>query len=350
VISSAVPAAAEANGSRLPTEVRQPPPRRARVRGWNAPPRLRPTSGWQPKSSSRWFQVAAAALAVLLVVGGVLAWEYVIPRSTTTPNVLDKTFEEAKAELAARGLRVAQGEPIADRRVAAGHVVQQSVVPGRSARRRSVVEVRLSTGAPFVAIPNLQGKTEGAAKQALAKLRLQVQVNRTQHPQIARGKVISSTPAAPTRIREGSTVTLVVSAGKPLVVVPDVTGQIFQNAQTMLNGAGIAAVQVLEANDQIQPGVVIRTDPPAGTQVERDATVNVVISAGPVVAVPDVRGMNRKDAIRALADLDLQATIGLDSLFGDEVIEQDPAPGTLVQRGSTVRLRLGRRDDNGDND
>jgi beta-lactam-binding protein with PASTA domain/serine/threonine protein kinase len=312
------------------------------VPGWETtPPPLRPTTGRHPKPGGIGLKLGAVAFVLALVASGLYAWEYLVPRGTTTPDLIGATVTEARQRLADKGLRMVEGPRVADRRIAEGRVVEQSIPPGRTARRRAVIQVRLSSGLPFVAVPALAGQDEDEAGDELARLRLKVTVTRTNDERVAEGKVIRTSPAALTRLREGQTVTVVVSAGKPKVQVPDVAGQPLEQARKVLTDDGFKVVDRPEPNDQVPAGTVIGTDPPTGTEVERGSQVTLVVSQGTnQVTVPNVEGMGRDQAIAIIAQAGLRPVIDVDDLFKDEVKKQEPDPGTLVPRGSPVRLKL----------
>jgi eukaryotic-like serine/threonine-protein kinase len=312
------------------------------VPGWETtPPPLRPTTGRHPKPGGIGLKLGAVAFVLALVASGLYAWEYLVPRGTTTPDLIGATVPEARQKLADKGLRMVEGPRVADRRIAEGRVVEQSIPPGRTARRRAVIQVRLSSGLPFVAVPALAGQDEDEAGDELTRLRLKVTVTRTNDERVAEGKVIRTSPAALTRLREGQTVTVVVSAGKPKIQVPDVAGQPLEQARKALTDDGFKVVDRAEPNDQVPAGTVIGTDPPTGTEVERGSQVTLVVSQGTnQVTVPNVEGMGRDQAIAIIAQAGLRPVIDVEDLFKDQVKKQEPDPGTVVPRGSPVRLKL----------
>ena len=55
----------------------------------------------------------------------------------------------------------------------------------------------------------------------------------------------------------------------------------------------------------------------------------------PLVEVPDLKGMTRKELLQQLVTLKLDI-----SGDGDTVVQQAPAPGTKVEEGSTVRVYM----------
>jgi eukaryotic-like serine/threonine-protein kinase len=102
-------------------------------------------------------------------------------------------------------------------------------------------------------------------------------------------------------------------------------------------------VSVTEAfSDSVERGLVVSVRG-AGTQVERGATVEVVVSRGPdVVTVPDVAGRSLDEAVAALEAAGL--TPG--QVFGPaagRVAFTDPDAGQTVRRGTVVDITLRRR-------
>jgi cell division protein FtsI (penicillin-binding protein 3) len=59
---------------------------------------------------------------------------------------------------------------------------------------------------------------------------------------------------------------------------------------------------------------------------------------GSVSLVPDLRGLSARDALRMLAALGMTARLD----GAGVVVEQDPLPGSPIERGTQARLRLGR--------
>jgi cell division protein FtsI (penicillin-binding protein 3) len=76
-----------------------------------------------------------------------------------------------------------------------------------------------------------------------------------------------------------------------------------------------------------------------GRPAERPAIVTLAgAAAGTGALFPDLRGLGARDALRILARLGLTARV----VGAGVVVEQDPAAGSPIQRGSGAALRLGR--------
>lgn len=125
--------------------------------------------------------------------------------------------------------------------------------------------------------------------------------------------------------------------------VPNVTGLTQEAALARLQADGFLVSTTFEASDTDDPGTVIRTDPPGGTDAEVGSTIEVVISSGSEeFPVPPVVGATLDDARRAIEDAGL--TVGTIEMRADAdfeentVMEQDPSAGVEVGNGTPVNL------------
>jgi beta-lactam-binding protein with PASTA domain len=89
----------------------------------------------------------------------------------------------------------------------------------------------------------------------------------------------------------------------------------------------------------IAQGLVIQTDPPAGSTVARDSTVTVQVSLGkePVTIPATIVGKSINDATAVLTGLGLSVS-GVQGNPSKPVTGSSPAVGTQVKPGSAVTL------------
>jgi hypothetical protein len=94
----------------------------------------------------------------------------------------------------------------------------------------------------------------------------------------------------------------------------------------------------------VETGLVIETNPSAGTEVAEGTTVVVAVSTGPGdVVVPDFSGMTISEATAAAEDVGLAITFVEDPNKPDPegiVVSQDPDEGTAAEFGSEVVAQL----------
>jgi eukaryotic-like serine/threonine-protein kinase len=131
-----------------------------------------------------------------------------------------------------------------------------------------------------------------------------------------------------------------LAANKP-VAVPAVAGIQEQLAVKKINDAGLVPRVSREPSTDAPKGQVISQSPDPGTKVQKNQTVELIVSKGPpTVAVPSVIGQNRDAAISTLvnAGLNPKAFAVPSSKPVDTVTGQDPASGKVVEKGSSVRI------------
>jgi serine/threonine-protein kinase len=156
-----------------------------------------------------------------------------------------------------------------------------------------------------------------------------------------KGVVFKQDPDPGTKLHKGDTVTIFASTGPPKVTIPDVKGKQWTDAQQTLSDAGLTPVEHLVPGNT--KGVVTATDPPAGQSVPKGSKVRVNVASGPQQAhVPSVVGQSLNQASSTLhsAGFNVNPTYVDSSAPQNQVIHQNPAPGTAVPKGSTVDLQV----------
>jgi len=130
----------------------------------------------------------------------------------TIPSVVGKTLDEARQLIKAAHLRISVH--VIASYLPAGTVVQQDPSAGAQAVPKTVVTVWVSNGvAPIVTLPDVVGSTEAAARAALGGINVFVNVvQQTVSKPGKDGIVLSMDPAAGSKVKEGTSVTIVVGA------------------------------------------------------------------------------------------------------------------------------------------
>lgn len=208
------------------------------------------------------------------------------------------------------------------------------------------VGIVLLTQPKEVTVPGVVGQQMQVATRRLEAVGLEVAIE-TVHSDTEVNEVVAQDPKGRRRVEKGTTVTLKVSRGPGTIDVPPVDGLTFDKARAKLQNAGLSVGDPIERNDDSVPvGQVIKSTPPAGTNVERGYEVRLYVSTGPAqVAVPNVVGYTQADAEAELAGAGFTSTVteqeSADAEVG-EVISQDPASGGSADPGSTIALVVAR--------
>ena len=128
------------------------------------------------------------------------------------------------------------------------------------------------------------------------------------------------------------------------VGVPELLGMTYEEAEKELGKFGLKIENKGEvSSDKYEKGEVANQEPLAGTKVEKDSTVGVVISNGKgSIEVPSVVGQSEDDAIKTLEGKGFKPNKTYaysDTVAAGYVISQNPVEGK-AKEGDTITLSI----------
>jgi serine/threonine-protein kinase len=197
-------------------------------------------------------------------------------------------------------------------------------------------------------VPDLSGETLSGASGIVSPLGLFLEVvDSLRHPSASEGIIVGQSPLPGQLSLVGDTIRVALSLGPEERPVPDVTRLRADRARTVLEATGFLVV-VDSVESELPRGSVIAMEPEAGTEARIPQGILLSVSLGPpMVEMPLLLGMREEQAAAILDSLGLSlAEVGTRFRFGRDqglVVEQEPPAATLVERGSAVRLVVGRR-------
>jgi serine/threonine-protein kinase len=197
------------------------------------------------------------------------------PQMVPVPNVTGEEREAAEQALIDAGFEVQVDRTYHDT-VPAGRVIEQSPDAETNLEVGRRVRITVSRGRTPVAVPDVGGLTASEATAILQAANLSVRVVEEFSTEVDRDRVISQQPAAEETVREGGTVTIVVSKGPQRFPMPNVVGAETGAAQSQLQGLGLEVRVVTVPNS---PGrEVVSQQPDAGTTVEQGQQVTIYVA------------------------------------------------------------------------
>ena len=127
------------------------------------------------------------------------------------------------------------------------------------------------------------------------------------------------------------------------IEVPTVVNLTEEQAVSQLERRGFRAnISRNAESDEYEKGKVMSQDPEASTRAKKGTIVNLVISSGREVIVPELKNMNLSQAEETLKEMGLKlgttSTDYSNTVEKDLVIRQDPSSNTQVQAGTEVNL------------
>lgn len=265
------------------------------------------------------------------------------------PDVTGKTYEEAQKELNKYDLGIHKSTAPSDT-VAKGKIISQDPADGKKVKKHTTVNVVISSGeeAKMTTIPSVVGLAEADAEKALQAKNLVVKKGDPVYSDdVEQGEVVSVSPSEGAEVKEGTTVTLVISKGNQPATVPKLTGKSQSDAEAALSQAGLSGNATEDYSDTVEEGVIISQDTDAGKEVSKGTTIGYVVSKGPkmtVVTVPDLFYKDQNTAEKLLKQAGLTPEyIGED--YSDEypegqVFYQSVSAGTQVEKGTTVQYMV----------
>lgn len=201
----------------------------------------------------------------------------------TVPDLVNRELAMVELDLRALGLKVAVGDRRFDVRITAGRVITQSSPAGVRLRQGETVTVTLSKGSEGTAVPNVVNIGYDQAKGILANAGFAVSRRDEPSAQAPVGVVFRQDPPPLSAATQGTTVVVYVSQGSApstagKIVVPNVVGKPWVDAQKILQAAGLVIRSVNQQDiELVPPGAVLSTTPAGGTLVDPGSFIDVAV-------------------------------------------------------------------------
>lgn len=195
-----------------------------------------------------------------------------------------------------------------------------------------------------VTIPNFIGKNIVQVQQDWGQS-LQFELVNEYNNDYDEGTIFWQSQSAGKTVKEGFTITLKVSKGKHMAIVPDVTGAESEVAQSTLKAADFNIVLRRKYDENVAEGLVINTEPAAGAEHPVGGTVTVYVSNGPLdtqVKVPNLVGLTKEKAVATLKEAKLLPIVEEVAHDGDKgkVVDQSHDPDTRVEKGTEITIMV----------
>ena len=199
-----------------------------------------------------------------------------------------------------------------------------------------------------VEMPNIVGLSKEEAQQRIEGAKLKFEVSSEEYnTDVEENHIISQDPTyveGYNKVKEGSTVKVVVSKGTEKTKVPKVAGMSKDDAISAIENAKLKAEIVEEKSKKVQEGYVISQETDANTEVNAGETVKIHVSTGTEKAtVPGVVGKSQDEAKKALQDLGFVVTVTNAEDSSKEngvVLKQSLDEGKTVEKGSAIAITV----------
>lgn len=201
-----------------------------------------------------------------------------------------------------------------------------------------------------VEMPNVVGLSKEEAQKEIEAAKLKFEVEKEEYNKdVPEGYVISQDPTYMERfnkVKEGSTVSVVISKGQEKTTVPNVKGKEKEEAIKLIEEANLKAEIVEETSKTVKEGYVISQETEPDTEAFAGDTVIIHVSTGTgikEVTVVSVIGQSESNAKKTLEGLGLKVNVSYDedsSKDNGVVLKQSIEAGKEVDEGTTVTITV----------
>lgn len=201
------------------------------------------------------------------------------------PNVVGWSEEDAQKTLNESGFSKVKSEYEYDDEVPEGNVISITPKEGSKATEDTEIKMLVSKGAERKKVPNVVGKSQSAAQDAIVNAGLDYNNTKTEYSDtVKKGNVISQSPESGEKVAPGTVVTIVISDGpKPeeKVEVESYVGSYEDELTDWAYSNGMNAVKSREEYSNTYPAGTIISQTPSSGKVKKGTKIKYVLSKGP---------------------------------------------------------------------
>ncbi len=210
-----------------------------------------------------------------------------------------------------------------------------------------------------VQIPDLTKLTVEQAEEKVKELKLKIEVQEEKyHLEIPEGQIIEQDPAYQEnfKIKEGSTIKVIVSKGQEIVKMPKAVGLKRDEAIKLLKDTGLEVEVKEEYSDSVERDYVIKQETEDEEEVDQDeelpagSKIIIYVSMGiEQVQVPDLSGKTEGEAKTAIlnAKLKWKSTdkTSDSSKPNGVIVNQSISSGSMVDKNTEITITVNEFDE-----
>ena len=204
-----------------------------------------------------------------------------------------------------------------------------------------------------VQIPNLQGLTKEEAEQKAKELKIKIEVSEEKyHLEIPEGQIIEQDPKYQDnyKIKEGSTIKIVISKGQEIVEMPKVVGKTRDEATSALKEIGLEVKVEEEFSDDVEKNYIIKQEIKEGEKIPAGTTVTIYSSMGiEQIQVPGLSGKTESEAKSAISSAKLKwkstDKTSDSSKPNGVVVNQSISSGSMVDKNTEITITVNEFDE-----
>ena len=202
-----------------------------------------------------------------------------------------------------------------------------------------------------VQIPDVVGMEQTEAQKTIEDAKLKYEKKSEEYNKdVPAGYIISQDPGYMPNynVKEGSTISVVVSLGQNLVKVPKVTGLTQEDATKQLEDLGLVVNVEETYSSKVEAGYVIEQSVKENEEIDAGESITIKVSKGTEkVTVPDLTGKTESEAKTAIKDagLKLKTVVTTEDTTKEDgvVVKQSLEAGTEVEKNATITITINKK-------
>ncbi|MFB0625835.1 Stk1 family PASTA domain-containing Ser/Thr kinase [Streptomyces sp. AB3(2024)] len=316
--------------------------------------------GRRQQKKSRASTILLVLAGVLVLVGAILIgrtlFDTTVDNRPAVPNLVGQTFDAAQQSGKSMGLTVEKEAEEPCKGQPKGSVCSQNPAADTKVDKGTAVKVKVSSGAPKSAVPDVLRLKFEDAESTLKGKEFRVEKKLVESDAATPGTVTDQNPKAGSQAEQGSVITLTVAKEVAKGLVPDLSGKTKEEAAKALQAVKLKLGSTTEVDSPgAPPKTVVQQQYAPGTELAKDTPVNVSISkaaAATPTTVPALTGQTVAQAKLTLQASNLVFGAVLAGATDDNavIIDSNPPVGTQVPGGTVINVRTAPKAQDGNND
>lgn len=236
------------------------------------------------KRSKKWIALWALFLLLFIGVGAsAVTWlpDLFFPKDVTVPDVTNKHYDDAIAELTSLGLKIEETIEQEHDDITEGFVIRTNPQAGKVVKAGTAVTIYKSIGKKKVAFKNYVGEQIADVEPQLRSEKYLLIDKKEVYSDKPAGTIIEQFPLPGEKVvPEETEVRFTVSLGPEKIILKDLTGYTEKSVRDYAADQQLYVIVKQQYSDTVEKGLVISQTPQANAKLEKGATVTVVISLG----------------------------------------------------------------------
>lgn len=289
--------------------------------------------------------IAVIVILLLAIAGlGYSLYQSTQPKNVNIPDVKGKNSEVAIQILEAAGFTTDIQNEKSDT-VPEGDIISQDPAGRSTAAAGSTISLKVSSGEQLVKVPDVRGYNQATATRMLQEEGLEVgDISHDNSPSYGKDQVMRTEPVPDRKVARGTKINLVLNKGIETVRVPYLVNLSREEAIKILTKLRLLPVEESKHSSETEKGVVLEQSPEANVEISEGSKVRFTTSKGPEqITLDNYIKKPSELAINSLTGLGLKYNIDYIQVPKQQngiVFAQDPAPGTTLNIGDTVTLKV----------